>query len=341
MSETVISLKEIKKSYGKHQVLNGVDLDINKGDIFGLVGKNGAGKTTIFKIILGLSDYQSGKMQIGETGGNLEEGRKKIGFFVGFNFFPYLTGKENLEYYRQLKNIPDKGEAERVLKIVELDQAKSPFRSYSMPKEFDHSQIGFSTGRTGSVGYDRTVLDYTVSENEITGAYNGILFPYEGLTARIELPEGYFVRKRISDLPAILLLILVPLISLLVIFILWFRYGKDRRVTETVEFYPPEHMKLYRFRSIDDWDEEILKKGDHYVRVKLNEVLIFVRPEKLVPVCSSAEYAEGTDTGNLHSLSYIRTGAVYRMYDDDGEGTEFDLEKNIKEITEKNAPPLR
>jgi hypothetical protein len=111
-----------------------------------------------------------------------------------------------------------------------------------MPKEFDHSQIGFSTGRTGSVGYDRTVLDYTVSENEITGAYNGILFPYEGLTARIELPEGYFVRKRISDLPAILLLILVPLISLLVIFILWFRYGKDRRVTETVEFYPPEHM---------------------------------------------------------------------------------------------------
>jgi ABC-2 type transport system ATP-binding protein len=147
MSETVISLKEIKKSYGKHQVLNGVDLDINKGDIFGLVGKNGAGKTTIFKIILGLSDYQSGKMQIGETGGNLEEGRKKIGFFVGFNFFPYLTGKENLEYYRQLKNIPDRGEAERVLKIVELDQSKSPFRSYSMGMR---QRLGIANALMGS-----------------------------------------------------------------------------------------------------------------------------------------------------------------------------------------------
>jgi alpha-glucosidase len=114
------------------------------------------------------------------------------------------------------------------------------------------------------------------------------------------------------------------------------------RQNETGRYvYLPEDMKLYRFRSIDDWDEEILEKGDHYVRVKLNEVLIFVRPEKLVPVCGGAEYAEGIDTGNLHSLSYIRTGAVYRMYDDDGEGTEFDLEKNIKEITEKNAPPLR
>ena len=61
MSEELIRLKGISKSYGKHQVLNGVDMTVNKGDIYGLIGKNGSGKTTLFKIILGLSPYQAGE----------------------------------------------------------------------------------------------------------------------------------------------------------------------------------------------------------------------------------------------------------------------------------------
>lgn len=68
MSEAVITLEGIKKSYGKHRVLLGVDMQINQGDIYGLIGKNGSGKTTIFKIILGLSDYQAGRLTIGKEG---------------------------------------------------------------------------------------------------------------------------------------------------------------------------------------------------------------------------------------------------------------------------------
>jgi ABC-2 type transport system ATP-binding protein len=132
MSETVISLEGIKKSYGKARVLKGVDLAIEKGDIFGLVGKNGAGKTTIFKIILGLSEFQEGKLQVGGDGVSLEEGRKKIGFFVGSDFFPYLSARQNLEYYRELKGIRDKGEVERVLEIVDLSGAKGKFKNFSM-----------------------------------------------------------------------------------------------------------------------------------------------------------------------------------------------------------------
>lgn len=132
MGESVITLKGINKNYGKHQVLKGVDLEINKGDIYGLVGKNGAGKTTIFKIILGLSEYQGGTLSICGSEADVAEGRKKIGFFVGQNFFPYLSARKNLEYYRVLKNIKDKNEVDRVLKIVELDQVKSNFKSFSM-----------------------------------------------------------------------------------------------------------------------------------------------------------------------------------------------------------------
>lgn len=132
MEQSVIRLEHVNKSYGKHQVLRDVSLDIQKGDIFGIVGKNGAGKTTIFKIILGLSDFESGKLWIGEEGDSLEKGRRRIGFLIGTNFFPYMTGRQNLEYYRELKGIRDKKEVDRVLQIAGLDQAKGPFRNYSL-----------------------------------------------------------------------------------------------------------------------------------------------------------------------------------------------------------------
>lgn len=132
MEQSVIRLEHVNKSYGKHQVLKDVSLDIQKGDIFGIVGKNGAGKTTIFKIILGLSDFESGKLWIGEEGDSLEKGRRRIGFLIGTNFFPYMTGRQNLEYYRELKGIRDKKEVDRVLQIAGLDQAKGPFRNYSL-----------------------------------------------------------------------------------------------------------------------------------------------------------------------------------------------------------------
>lgn len=74
--------------------------------------KNGAGKTTIFKIILGLTVFENGRLSIAGKSikADLESGRKKIGFFIGKNFFDYLTARENLEYYRQMKGIRDKGE---------------------------------------------------------------------------------------------------------------------------------------------------------------------------------------------------------------------------------------
>lgn len=132
MGDKVISLRGINKSYGKHKVLENVDIDINKGDIFGLIGKNGAGKTTMFKVILGLSEYESGELKIGEEGDSIEKGRKKIGFLIGSNFFSYMNAKQNLQYYCKMKGIKDKGEIDRVLKIVGLDGVKKKFKQYSL-----------------------------------------------------------------------------------------------------------------------------------------------------------------------------------------------------------------
>lgn len=133
MSDAVITLKNIKKSYGKTEVLRDVDLEVNRGDIYGLIGRNGSGKSTMFKIILGLTEFTSGEVHIGDAGDTPEEGRAKTGFFIGQNFFSYLSARQNLEYYRRLKKIRDRHEVDRVLKLVELDNTgRKKVRGFSM-----------------------------------------------------------------------------------------------------------------------------------------------------------------------------------------------------------------
>ena len=135
MSETVIALSNVRKSYGKHQVLSDVNMTVNKGDIYGLIGKNGAGKTTIFKVILGLSSFENGELSIlgGSDKKAVAAGRHHIGFFIGSNFFLNLSAKENLAYYCQLKGIKNaKEEIDRVLKIVGLDGVKKRVGRFSM-----------------------------------------------------------------------------------------------------------------------------------------------------------------------------------------------------------------
>ncbi|MBQ9632138.1 MAG: ABC transporter ATP-binding protein [Lachnospiraceae bacterium] len=137
MSEAVIKLSNIVKSYGKNEVLKGVNLQVNRGDIYGLVGKNGSGKTTIFKLILGLSEFNGGTLQIDDSQSRreLQANRRRIGFFVGSNFYPYLTAKRNLTYYARVKGITGrraKEEIDRVLKLVALDGVKKPFKSFSL-----------------------------------------------------------------------------------------------------------------------------------------------------------------------------------------------------------------
>lgn len=133
MSDSVISLENIVKSYGKHEVLKGVNLNIEKGQIYGLIGKNGAGKSTVFKIILGLTDYSGGTIHIGDEGDDIEKGREKIGFFIGTNYFPKMTARQNLMYFADLKGVKNKkAEVERVLEIVGLKDAKSKVRGFSL-----------------------------------------------------------------------------------------------------------------------------------------------------------------------------------------------------------------
>ncbi|HBU12034.1 MAG TPA: hypothetical protein DEB31_04705, partial [Clostridiales bacterium] len=106
-----------------------------------------------------------------------------------------------------------------------------------MPKEFDAEKVGFSTGGVGASGFDDTMLAVDVAGTEITGRYNGTLYPGQALTMRVELPQGYFtVQDR--NLPFVLVCVFM-LAAALVLFLLFRRKKKPIR---TIEFYPPEGM---------------------------------------------------------------------------------------------------
>lgn len=128
----ILQTHELIKKYGEFLALNAVSLTLKKGDIYGLVGRNGAGKTTFFKCVMGLAKPTGGSVTINGEASNLNAARRQMGFMIHPNFFPYLNPKENLEYLCRVKGIKVKGEVERVLKIVGLDGVQKPFKDFSL-----------------------------------------------------------------------------------------------------------------------------------------------------------------------------------------------------------------
>ena len=127
----MVDFKGISVHYGHQDVLTDVTFRVNRGDRVGVVGPNGSGKSTLFKIILGLSSYEKGTIEICGSK-DLQKGREKIGFLVGANYFDYMNARRNLEYYRILKGVQDRGAVQRVLEIVGLEKVKKPVRNFSM-----------------------------------------------------------------------------------------------------------------------------------------------------------------------------------------------------------------
>ena len=98
--------------------------------------------------------------------------------------------------------------------------------------------------------------------------------------------------------------------------------------------YLPEPMKLLRLRAVDDYDEEILPAGHHYIRCALDEVLLFLRPGHIVPVEQPANNTSELDDASLTLWSFLPDGesAEYRMYRDDGVTTEYEKKEHWKTL---------
>ena len=97
--------------------------------------------------------------------------------------------------------------------------------------------------------------------------------------------------------------------------------------------YLPEEMKLYRMRSEESMEVQVLPAGHHYVEAELDQVLIFIRPDHVAPLAKGGCHVEEVDVSCLRLLHFIKTEAVYELYDDDGYRKITDWEQGVTKIT--------
>jgi len=117
----VIEIRNLAKQYGKIEALKGVTLGVEKGEIFGLLGQNGAGKTTMVKILLGITKPTFGEATLlGEPAG-LPAHRKRVGYLPEDHRFPdYHSGYSLLDYYGSLLEVPRKDKKQRIEEMLDL-----------------------------------------------------------------------------------------------------------------------------------------------------------------------------------------------------------------------------
>lgn len=136
MAENILVTRGLTKRYGAALAVDHADITLPKGEIYGLVGRNGAGKTTIIRMVASQTVPTSGEVELfGATGErDLEKARSRTGAMVEIpSFYPYLTARENLEYYRRQRGIAGARVVEDALEQVGLtDTGKKKFKTFSL-----------------------------------------------------------------------------------------------------------------------------------------------------------------------------------------------------------------
>ena len=101
-STLAIEVNGISKSYGTVKALDHVSLEVQRGEIFGLIGPDGAGKTTLFKILVTLLNADEGNAKVDglDVAAEYRKVRSRVGYMPGkFSLYPDLTIEENMEFF--------------------------------------------------------------------------------------------------------------------------------------------------------------------------------------------------------------------------------------------------
>lgn len=129
---TVLQTNELSKRYGPIKAVNRLSLQVEEGQILGILGPNGSGKTTFLGMVLDIIKKDSGDYNWFE-GKYGENARKKLGALLETpNFYPYKNAVDNLKIVAHIKKV-DNPRIDELLEIVNLAHRKtSPFRAYSL-----------------------------------------------------------------------------------------------------------------------------------------------------------------------------------------------------------------
>jgi ABC-2 type transport system ATP-binding protein len=131
--ETILSLKNLDKKFGRVHAVNNLSFDIQKGNVYGILGPNGSGKSTTLGIILNVVNKTSGEFSWFDGNLSTHQALKKVGAIIERpNFYPYMTAIQNLSLICKIKDISTEKINEK-LKIVNLfERRNSKFKTYSL-----------------------------------------------------------------------------------------------------------------------------------------------------------------------------------------------------------------
>jgi ABC-2 type transport system ATP-binding protein len=131
--ETILTLKNLDKKFGRVHAVNNLSFDIKKGNVYGILGPNGSGKSTTLGIILNVVNKTSGDFSWFDGNLSTHQALKKVGAIIERpNFYPYMTAIQNLSLICKIKDTSTENINEK-LKIVNLFKRRnSKFKTYSL-----------------------------------------------------------------------------------------------------------------------------------------------------------------------------------------------------------------
>jgi ABC-type multidrug transport system ATPase subunit len=131
--ENLVETANLTKRYGEHLAVDGVDLTVRGGEVYGFLGPNGAGKTTTLRMLLGLIRPTAGTARVLGTAPGRPTALARIGMLIEAPaFYPYLSGADNLRVVARYARVPSSRVAD-MLRIVHLtDRAADRFGTYSL-----------------------------------------------------------------------------------------------------------------------------------------------------------------------------------------------------------------
>jgi ABC-2 type transport system ATP-binding protein len=132
LKDIVLSIQGLTKRYGSITAVSNLDLEIERGSVFGILGPNGSGKTTTLGVLLDVTKPDAGTFSwFGKPADKIL--RKRIGAILEVPlFYPYLSGKQNLELVAKIKDLSG-SDIDEALKTVDLfERRHSKFRTYSL-----------------------------------------------------------------------------------------------------------------------------------------------------------------------------------------------------------------